>query len=99
MLLQSMVHESDTISFEFVIVWNPLRLIFEPLNLIPPDTIHTSSSHTVISACTEEPYASHDLILIVRGSDWNVVCKLMSYTSAIMLIRVIFSDTPIMLKC
>ena len=55
MLLKGMVHESNSILFVRIIVWNHFRLIFEPFDLISPDAIHTTSAHTVASSCTEEP--------------------------------------------
>ena len=49
-----MVHESDSVLFEGVVVGDLVRLIFEPFNLVPPNAIHTTGTHTVVATCAEE---------------------------------------------
>jgi len=55
MLLEGVVHESDAVLFEGVVVRDLIRLILEPLDLIPPDTVHTTCTHAVVTSRTEEP--------------------------------------------
>ena len=48
--------------------------------------------HAVVSASTEEPYASKHVILIVRRSDWYVVGELVMKVFAIVTIRIELGD-------
>ena len=54
-LLQTVVHERDTICSAWIISGEFVALILKPLNLVPSDAVHSASSHAVRSASTEEP--------------------------------------------
>lgn len=56
-LLQTVVHERDTICSSWVIGGEFVTLILEPLDLVPSDAVHSAGSHAVRSASTEEPEA------------------------------------------
>ena len=64
-LLKCMVHESDSVTSKAIVCWEELGLLFEPLDLISSHTVVTTCMHTVVSSSSEEPHASHHIVLIV----------------------------------
>jgi len=64
MLLQTMVHERDSISSAWVIRGKFVALVLVPLDLVSSDAVHASGSHAVRPTSAEEPKAQVDGVIM-----------------------------------
>ena len=79
-LLQRMVHESETIRLSWVRIFDIVTLVLKPSDLVGTDAVHASVLGDAAStAGTEEPDTSIDLLLVVPVLDWHIVGELMMH--------------------
>lgn len=97
-LLQTMVHECDAICSAWVIGSEFVTLILEPLDLVPPDAVHSAGSHAVCSASTEEPESKVGNVVMDAVLNGQFVRELMVHGLTIELVVVRHRGCILLLK-
>ena len=78
-----MVHESNSIPARRLVTWDIITQLLEPFNLVSSDAVHPSQSHTVGSSCSKEKHTRPNIILVIRGLNWEHEGELMFQIFAI----------------
>ena len=87
-LLQCVMHESQTVAASWIIHVETITLVLEPLNLVTSHAIHTSIAVAVSTTGTKEPKSEVDNAWVHSVLDSDLICKLMIHFLSIVLVVV-----------